>query len=385
MLPLYMNGRLIQSAAQLRAHFSPEVMFRSRRAFAAVARQSLMPLSDEMRCAGLIFTLTTLHTQQKLHQLNVSTLGTPDEEVFIGLDAFAQLHSQLKDDDLPNSLCDAYMLLAQNLHNEKSAIIYWTYTGTDTFLLSLADIAVQTQLTGRDLFDFYLLLASGCLLANFRDTTKLNPQSLRCAFLGIADAPASAPAAFHPLEGSQYMRFPHRDTSYRLKLWQGDTLPEGATLSPVCLQGETHPQSSTLYQSQLCFHAALDAPPVHTLTLSHKSCLWCTAVYLNTDAPDALVLPQSRTTHATPDCVCTLHDAQDGTLRLLPSGVFDLSQYKNAAHRYFIESMRDEFFVECKRIGSELIVLTSQGEAYSSTGRTFASLLSLDCLNDRKD
>lgn len=380
-----MNGRLIQSAAQLRMYFSPEVMLRSRRAFAAVARQSLMPLSDEMRCAGLIFTLATLHTQQKLHQLDVSTLGIPDETGFIGLDAFAQLHTQLNLNDLPNSLCDAYMLLAQNLLSEKSAIIYWTYTGTDTFLLSLADIAVQTQLTDRDLFDFYLLLASGCLLASFSDITQLNPQSLRCAFLGTADTPVSAPASFHPLESSQYMRFPQRDTPYRLKLWSGDTLPEGATLCPVCLQGEAHLQSSTLYQTQLCFHTALDAPQVHTLTLLHKSCLWCTAVYLTTDAPDALVLPQSRTVHADPDCVCTIHDEQDGTLRLLPSGTFDLSQYKNAAHRYFIESMRDERFVECKRIGSELIVLTSQGEAYSSTGRTFTFLPSLDCLNDRKD
>ena len=80
MLPLYMNGRLIQSAAQLRAHFSPEVMFRSRRAFAAVARQSLMPLSDEMRCAGLIFTLATLYLKAKkqtetLLSLSISNRG----------------------------------------------------------------------------------------------------------------------------------------------------------------------------------------------------------------------------------------------------------------------------------------------------------------------
>jgi len=159
MLPLIMNGRLIQSAAQLRQYFDVPDMLRARRAFAQTAHLCIRPLSDQDRCASLLFSFTLLRMEGLFSDLDTAHAALPEGHSF-DAQAFAQLHERVFAHDYPlNALCDAFQQTAEQVLDDGAAILDWTIDVLNDLMAQCARAVLATSLPDSEkvdgMFDCY--------------------------------------------------------------------------------------------------------------------------------------------------------------------------------------------------------------------------------------
>ena len=370
MQALIMNDKLVQSAAQLRRYFDPLAMLRTPHAFAQTAYWTVRPLSDRDRCASFLFIFTLLRMDEQLPSLDLSRCPLPENHTF-DLTAFSQLPENIaKQIDPANALCDAYQAQCEALLHEKKDIGLWClYDGLNDLMTDAAELVLRAPLDQNEKTDAFFLLVSGCCIAHCEALPRISPDALAAAFRRLPPTPREEEAAFTPLPDAQLLSLPQREAPYLLPTVQN--LPQGASLRPLCVVSAPHARGSGQFETVLHFTETLAGPPLSTQALPLHARAWLTAVWEN-DAPVAVV-PALR---VTPGCafVDELTHPVHGTLRLLSDGTADISQYTNAAHRLFLQEIRDEKLVEMTLNGGELLVLTDRGLPLSSTGRDFDAL-----------
>lgn len=378
MLPLFMNGQLIQSARQLRQHFGIEDMLRNRLSFAQTALCCIRPLSDQDRCASLLFAFTVLRMQGKLLSLDVSSVGPSKDHAF-DAKAFEQLHQTVFADENPaDALCDAFIAAAGQLLDDGAAIIDWSMSVLNQLTPSCAQAALSAALSDEEKCDLFFLLAAGCLIADRSELPACSAEALTAALRNLLPEEMQTAPAFEKLPEGQVMTLRQREAPYLLPAVTA--LPPGAVLRPLCIQSAPHARGSTQYQTVVQLKLSPESNVRQEYILALNRCVWLTGVYVQGKV--VAVVPAGRMAHGVGFAVDIIDHPMQGKLLLRPDGTLDYTQYKNTAHRLFIQEVRDERFAEMLVQKGELLLLTDGGNVLSSTGYDYpgAPFLSLSCV-----